>query len=102
MLTVSRPGRRDGAGLGIFATRIAGVRCYGHPGYWGTEAYACPALEMAFTIATNQADEAKLDTTPVQRTIVAVRTRRPSERLTGEVGGWAGGTDPDRQVRRSG
>jgi D-alanyl-D-alanine carboxypeptidase len=72
MLTVSRPGRHAGAALGIFATRIAGVRCYGHPGYWGTEAYACPALGMAFTIATNQADEAGLDTAPVQRRIVAL------------------------------
>ncbi len=70
MLTVSKPGRRAGAALGIYATTIDGVRCYGHPGYWGTEAYACPALDAAFTIATNQAVETTLDTTPVQHTLL--------------------------------
>ncbi|MFN8025780.1 MAG: serine hydrolase domain-containing protein [Acidimicrobiia bacterium] len=72
MLTVSKPGRRAGAALGIYRATIGGVRCYGHPGYWGTEAYACPALDAAFTIATNQADETELDTTPVQQAILAL------------------------------
>lgn len=70
MLTVSQPGRHDGAALGIFATDIAGQKCWGHPGYWGTEAYYCPKLKLAFAIEMNQADEAKLDTTNVEHTIV--------------------------------
>jgi D-alanyl-D-alanine carboxypeptidase len=70
MLTVSEPGNQAGAGLGIFATENAGVRCWGHPGYWGTEAAFCPKLDLAFAIATNQADESKVDTTSVPRTIV--------------------------------
>lgn len=75
MLTVSKPGRRAGAALGVYRATIDGERCYGHPGYWGTEAYACPALDAAFTIATNQADETELDTTPVQRTILGIARR---------------------------
>jgi D-alanyl-D-alanine carboxypeptidase len=72
MLTVSKPGHPAGAGLGIFAAEIAGQRCWGHPGYWGTEAYFCPKLHLAFAIETNQADESKLDTTAVEKTIVAL------------------------------
>ena len=41
---------------------------------------------MAFTIATNQADETKLDTTPVQRTIVALARDRATNRLSGGSG----------------
>jgi D-alanyl-D-alanine carboxypeptidase len=80
MLTVSKPGHRAGAALGIFATVIAGERCWGHPGYWGTEAYYCPASALAFAIETNQADEARLDTTSVERVIVGLAhpARRPA------------------------
>ncbi len=75
MLTVSSPGRPDGAALGIFAAHIAGQQCFGHPGYWGTEAYYCPELGLAFAIETNQADESMLDTTPVEQTVVELATR---------------------------
>jgi D-alanyl-D-alanine carboxypeptidase len=77
MLTVSQPGRPAGAGLGIFATDIAGEECWGHPGYWGTEAYYCPALDVAFAIETNQANEADLDTTATQRTIIRLARSAP-------------------------
>jgi D-alanyl-D-alanine carboxypeptidase len=70
MRTISAPGRADGAALGLFRYRIAGTECWGHPGYWGTVAYACPALGLAFTIETNQANEAALDTTTVEHTVV--------------------------------
>jgi D-alanyl-D-alanine carboxypeptidase len=76
MLTVSKPGRHDGAALGIFETTIAGERCWGHPGYWGTEAYACPDLSLAFALTTNQANEADLDTTAVERTIIDLARSR--------------------------
>jgi D-alanyl-D-alanine carboxypeptidase len=72
MLTVAKPGRRAGAGLGIFSTEIAGEQCFGHPGYWGTEAYACPKLDLAFALETNQANEDDLDTTAVERAIVGI------------------------------
>ncbi len=74
MLTVSQPGRADGAALGIFATTIAGERCWGHPGYWGTEAYYCPKSATAFALETNQANEDDLDTAAVERTIVGLGT----------------------------
>jgi D-alanyl-D-alanine carboxypeptidase len=74
MLTVSQPGRADGAALGIFATTIAGERCWGHPGYWGTEAYYCPKSATAFALETNQANEEDLDTTAIERTIVDLGT----------------------------
>jgi D-alanyl-D-alanine carboxypeptidase len=70
MLTVSRPGRRDGAALGIFRWRADGVRCWGHPGYWGTVAAYCPARHVAYAITTDQADEDLIDTGPLERTIV--------------------------------
>jgi len=72
MLTVSKPGERAGAALGIFASEIAGEACWGHPGYWGTEAYYCPRHALAFAIETNQANEAKLDTTALEATIVGL------------------------------
>ncbi len=70
MVTVSKPGRHAGAALGIFAADIAGERCWGHPGYWGTEAYFCPESSLAFAIETNQADEDTIDTTALQKTIL--------------------------------
>jgi D-alanyl-D-alanine carboxypeptidase len=72
MLTESKPGHRAGAALGIFATEIAGTRCWGHPGYWGTEAYYCPGPGLAFALETNQANEADLDTTSVEKTVVGL------------------------------
>lgn len=70
MLTVSRPGRGAGSALGIFTWRVDGVRCWGHPGYWGTVAAACPGRAVAYAIATNQADEDALDTNPLERAAI--------------------------------
>jgi D-alanyl-D-alanine carboxypeptidase len=70
MLTVSGPGRSAGAALGIFEARIAGVRCWGHPGWWGTEAYHCPGRELTFALTVNQSDEASIDTAPVERAVM--------------------------------
>ncbi len=75
MLTVSRPGRHDGAALGIFTWTVAGVRCWGHPGYWGTVAAYCPARHVAYALTTNQADEGAIDTGPLERTIVRLARR---------------------------
>ncbi len=72
MTTITPAARSHHAGLGLFSTTIAGERCWGHPGYWGTEAYACPGASMAFAIETNQADEADLDTSAVEATIVGL------------------------------
>jgi D-alanyl-D-alanine carboxypeptidase len=73
MLTVSKAGQADGGALGIFATTIAGEQCWGHPGYWGTEAYYCPTSRLAFALTTNQANEADIDTTKVEQTILSLR-----------------------------
>jgi D-alanyl-D-alanine carboxypeptidase len=70
MLRVSRPGRKHGTALGILRWRVDGVRCWGHPGYWGTVAAYCPARHVAYAITTNQADEDLIDTGPLERTIV--------------------------------
>jgi D-alanyl-D-alanine carboxypeptidase len=72
MLTVTRAARNDGAGLGIFRTRVAGETCWGHPGYWGTIAFSCPRLDLDYAIETNQANEADLDTTALERTIIGL------------------------------
>jgi len=76
MTTVSTAGRSDAAALGLFRHRIAGTECWGHPGYWGTVAYACPDLDLAFAITTNQADESAVDTTPLERAVVRLARRR--------------------------
>ncbi len=76
MLTVSRPGRRDGAALGIFRWSVGGARCWGHPGYWGTVAAYCPARSVAYALTTNQADEDSIDTGPLERTIVDLPAHR--------------------------
>jgi len=76
MVTVSGPGRGAGAALGIFDRRIAGERCYGHAGYWGTEAYACPRARVAFALTVDQADEDLVDTEPVLCTIVRLARDR--------------------------
>ena len=76
MTTVSPPGRADGAALGLFRYRIGGTTCWGHPGYWGTVAYACPDRDLAFTIATNQADESAIDTTRLEHTLVRLAPHR--------------------------
>jgi D-alanyl-D-alanine carboxypeptidase len=72
MLTVSKPGQKAGAALGIFASTVAGERCWGHPGYWGTVTAYCPKSKVAYAIETNQANEADLDTTSVERTAVSL------------------------------
>jgi D-alanyl-D-alanine carboxypeptidase len=72
MTTIAPPARAAHAGLGIFAATIGGERCWGHPGYWGTEAYACPRESMAFALETNQANEADLDTARVERVITRI------------------------------
>jgi len=80
MRTVSRPGRAEGGALGLFRYRIAGVPCWGHPGFWGTVAYACPDRDLAFTIATNQADESSIDTTRLERAVVREARRAAGSR----------------------
>lgn len=70
MLTVSGPGERAGAALGIFRWKVDGVRCWGHPGYWGTVAAYCPTRRLAYALTTSQADEHAVDTGPLERTIV--------------------------------
>lgn len=76
MQEVSAPGRRADAALGLFRTRVAGRACWGHPGWWGTEAYHCAGPDTTFAVTVNQADEARLDTTSVQRAALRLGRRR--------------------------
>jgi D-alanyl-D-alanine carboxypeptidase len=76
MLTVPNPARDDGAALGIFRWDVDGVRCWGHPGYWGTVAAYCPARRVAYALTTDQADEDAIDTEPLERTIVRLARDR--------------------------
>jgi D-alanyl-D-alanine carboxypeptidase len=67
MLQVSAPGRRAGAGMGIFRVDVDGERCFGHPGYWGTETIHCPRLNLTIARTTNQADDSDFDSGPLER-----------------------------------
>ena len=67
MLHVSAPGRRAGAAMGIFRVDVDGERCFGHPGYWGTETIHCPRLDLTIARTTNQADDSDFDSGPLER-----------------------------------
>ncbi len=66
MTHVPAAGRRAGAGLGIFSEDVDGERCFGHPGYWGTETVYCPRLDLTFARSTNQADDSDFDSGPLE------------------------------------
>jgi D-alanyl-D-alanine carboxypeptidase len=72
MESVSAPGRKDGAAMGLFALDVAGERCFSHPGYWGTESTCCPRLDLAFARTINQADDENFDYQRLERVIVRV------------------------------
>jgi D-alanyl-D-alanine carboxypeptidase len=69
MIRPSAPGRAVGAGMGIFRVDVAGERCFGHPGYWGTEAVHCPGLDLTYTRTTNQADDSDFVSGPLERVL---------------------------------
>lgn len=78
MLEVPRVGRAAGAGMGIFRVVVDGERCYGHPGYWGTETIHCPRLDVTFARTINQADDSDFDSAPLER-VVADLARRNAD-----------------------
>ena len=88
MTTVSRPGARDGAAMGIFAFDVAGERCYSHPGFWGTDSGYCPGLDLAFARTINQADDAGFEYGRLDRAVIRVarRVARAAARAPGTAG----------------
>jgi D-alanyl-D-alanine carboxypeptidase len=72
MTRVSRPGHAAGAAMGLFAERISGVRCFDHPGFWGTDTTYCPRLDLAFARTINQADDDGFDYGRLDRVVVDV------------------------------
>jgi D-alanyl-D-alanine carboxypeptidase len=75
MLHVPKAGRKSGAAMGIFRVDVDGERCFGHPGYWGTEAIHCPRLDLTFARTTNQANDSDFDSGPLEA-VVADLARR--------------------------
>lgn len=64
MSEVTVPGSAVGAASGLYRVEFDGVECFGHGGFYGTFAMVCPALDLAFARAWNQAlleDGADLD-----------------------------------------
>jgi D-alanyl-D-alanine carboxypeptidase len=78
MLAVPAASRRTGAGMGIFRVVVDGERCYGHPGYWGTETIHCPRLDVTFARSINQADDSDFDSGPLEA-VVADLARRADD-----------------------
>jgi D-alanyl-D-alanine carboxypeptidase len=76
MTRVSRPGRHDGAALGIFRFDVDGETCFGHPGYWGTETVHCPGLDLTYTRTTNQADDSDFVAGPLERVLAGLARGR--------------------------
>jgi D-alanyl-D-alanine carboxypeptidase len=66
MTKVPRANRKSGAGMGIFRTEVDGETCFEHPGYWGTDALHCPALDLTLVRTIDQADDAAFDYGPLE------------------------------------
>ncbi len=66
MTKVPKVAKRSGAGMGIFRTDIDGETCFEHPGYWGTDAVHCPALDLTLVRTINQADDSDFDYGPLE------------------------------------
>jgi D-alanyl-D-alanine carboxypeptidase len=75
MTRVTGPGRDKGAGMGIFRVDVDGETCYGHRGYWGTQAIHCPRLDLTLVRTTNQADDSSFDSNPLERVIADLARR---------------------------
>jgi D-alanyl-D-alanine carboxypeptidase len=66
MTKVPRASRRSGAGMGVFRVDVDGETCFEHPGYWGTDALHCPALDLTLVRTVNQADDRAFDDGPLE------------------------------------
>jgi D-alanyl-D-alanine carboxypeptidase len=81
LLTPSAPSLASGEGgygMGLGRLQLAnGVDCFGHSGFWGTEAWHCPAVDVTVVGAVTEAnaDEA-----------LGKMTRGAVERVVAEIG----------------
>jgi D-alanyl-D-alanine carboxypeptidase len=75
MTKVSRAGRDDQAGMGIYVVDAAGERCFGHRGFWGTQTIHCPRLDLTFARTINQALDQGFDDDALEQVIVEAVTR---------------------------
>jgi D-alanyl-D-alanine carboxypeptidase len=49
--TASRAAQAPGYGMGLSRMEHAGLVCHGHGGFWGTDAWHCPAIDLTVTAA---------------------------------------------------
>jgi hypothetical protein len=62
--------------MGIYTVDLAGERCYGHRGFWGTQTIYCPDLDLSLARTTNQADDEDFDDDALEVALVkALRGR---------------------------
>lgn len=47
----SRAAQAPGYGMGLSRKEQAGLVCHGHGGFWGTDAWHCPAIDLTVTAA---------------------------------------------------
>lgn len=76
MTKVPRVSRHEGAGMGIFRVDLDGETCFGHPGYWGTDALHCPRLDLTLVRTTNQASDSDFDGSPLEAVAADLARRR--------------------------
>jgi D-alanyl-D-alanine carboxypeptidase len=76
MTKVPHVNRRSGAAMGIFRTDIGGETCFEHPGYWGTDALHCPALDLTLVRTVNQADDSAFDYGPLESVVADLARNR--------------------------
>jgi D-alanyl-D-alanine carboxypeptidase len=55
MTEITAPGTASVEGMGIYSIDLDGQRCWTHSGFWGVEAYLCPALDLSVALSTTQA-----------------------------------------------
>jgi CubicO group peptidase (beta-lactamase class C family) len=67
MLQAPEADGADDTGLGIFRRRIEGMDCWGHAGFWGSDAVHCPEVELTIVRTVNQAAPQHLDLSALER-----------------------------------
>ena len=75
----SRASGGDGYGMGLGRLRLAnGVDCHGHLGFWGTEAWQCPGVDVTVAGAVTESAAAEALSHMTRRALErAVEERTP-------------------------
>jgi D-alanyl-D-alanine carboxypeptidase len=83
MLEAPAAAGADDTGMGIFRRRIERLDCWGHSGFWGSDAVHCPEAELTIVRTVNQAVSDELDLSKLERTISLLVLGQPTRQTGG-------------------